>query len=378
MVPADRPGDLRFHTDVIVVGGGLVGSAVAYGLSLLDRKVLVLDQGDDAYRASRGNFGLVWVQSKGHGLHDYAHWTRVSAELWSGFAQRLEETTDISPCYHKAGGVHLCFSDEELAEQQALNDSMAKAHGNLSYGAKILDRATLETMLPGLGPEVVGGNWSPNDGHANPLTLLQAMHEALQQGKSAYLPNAAAHAIEYVRGGFSVHTQAGTFIAPSVVLAAGLGNRELGTQLGLDIPVWPLKGQIVVTERVPPRLAMPTNYLRQTDDGTFLIGDSHEHSGFDINSTSPVMASLAARALRSFPYLAALRVIRSWAALRVMTDDGFPIYQQSERCPGAFAVTCHSGVTLAAVHALRLAPMICEGSLGADVSAFSAERFSVH
>jgi glycine/D-amino acid oxidase-like deaminating enzyme len=378
MVTVDRRENLPSHADVIVVGGGLVGSAVAYGLSLLGRKVLVLDQGDDAYRASRGNFGLVWVQSKGRELHDYAHWTRISAELWTGFAEQLEETTEISPRYHKAGGVHLCFSDEELAEQQAVNDSMAKAHGNLPYGAKILDRATLEAMLPGLGPEVVGGNWSPNDGHANPLTLLQGLHEALQKGKSSYLPNAATHAIEHVRGSFSIHTQAGTFVAPSVVLAAGLGNRELGIQLGLNIPVWPLKGQIVVTEKVPPRLSMPTNYLRQTDDGTFLIGDSHEHSGFSISSTSPVMTSLAARALRSFPYLGELRIIRSWAALRVMTDDGFPIYQQSERYPGAFAVTCHSGVTLAAAHALRLAPMICEGSLSADISAFSAERFSVH
>jgi glycine/D-amino acid oxidase-like deaminating enzyme len=378
MLQADRIANLRPHADTIVVGGGLVGSAVAYGLSLVGRKVVVLDEGDNAYRASRGNFGLVWVQSKGHKLHDYARWTRSSAELWTGFAERLEEETHVSPCYHKAGGVHLCFSDEELAEQRALNDSMVKAHGDFPYGAEMLDRAALEAMLPGLGPEVVGGNWSPDDGHANPLALLQALHEALQKRNSIFLSCAAVHAVEYERGCFTVHSQAGIFAAPSLVLAAGLGNRELGSQLGLNVPVWPLKGQILVTEKAPLRLGMPTNYLRQTDDGTFLIGDSHEHSGYDIRSTSPVMASIAASGLRSFPYLAELRIIRAWAALRVMTGDGLPIYQQSERCPGAFAVTCHSGVTLAAAHALRLAPMISDGVLSTDIAAFSAERFSVH
>jgi glycine/D-amino acid oxidase-like deaminating enzyme len=161
-------------------------------------------------------------------------------------------------------------------------------------------------------------------------------------------------------------------------MAAGLGNRELGASIGMTVPVWPLKGQILVTEKAPPRLSMPTNFLRQTDEGSFLLGDSHEHSGFDTRSTSPVMADIAASAVRSFPYLADLRIIRGWGALRVMTSDGLPIYQQSQDHPGAFVANCHSGVTLAAAHALRLAPMIAQGALDRDVSAFTTERFSVH
>ena len=72
-----------------------------------------------------------------------------------------------------------------------------------------------------------------------------------------------------------------------------------------------------------------------------------------------------------------VRVVRSWAALRVMSQDGFPIYQQSDTCPGAFVATCHSGVTLAAAHALNLAPMIAAGRLADDMAPFSTRRFHV-
>ena len=80
----------------------------------------------------------------------------------------------------------------------------------------------------------------------------------------------------------------------------------------------------------------------------------------------PVSSVMAARAIRMFPLLARLNVVRMWSGIRVMTQDGFPIYDQSETCPGAFVVCCHSGVTLAANHALTLAPMIARGRLDAD------------
>ena len=79
--------------------------------------------------------------------------------------------------------------------------------------------------------------------------------------------------------------------------------------------------------------------------------------------------------MRVFPALAAARVVRAWAALRVMTPDGFPIYEQSTVHPGAFVATCHSGVTLAAVHAYALAPAVAAGSLPDSFRPFAAQRF---
>jgi glycine/D-amino acid oxidase-like deaminating enzyme len=86
---------------------------------------------------------------------------------------------------------------------------------------------------------------------------------------------------------------------------------------------------------------------------------------------------LAARAITAFPQLADVSVQRTWGALRVMSPDGFPIYQTWPELPGVFALGCHSGVTLAAVHAEVLAPAIAAGSLPDETVAFRAERFDV-
>jgi glycine/D-amino acid oxidase-like deaminating enzyme len=107
------------------------------------------------------------------------------------------------------------------------------------------------------------------------------------------------------------------------------------------------------------------------------MGDSLEEVGFDDTVGLSVAATIAQRAVRMFPLIRRVNVVRTWAALRVMTADGFPIYDQSMECPGAFIATCHSGVTLAANHALVLAPMLAAGKLEHELDVFSARRFDV-
>jgi glycine/D-amino acid oxidase-like deaminating enzyme len=135
--------------------------------------------------------------------------------------------------------------------------------------------------------------------------------------------------------------------------------------------------QIVVTERLRPFLniqwcAAPDR-RRHGDDRRF-----KEESTDPAGLTIGVSATEAERAVRQFPLLANVNVVRTWSAIRVMPQDGFPIYDESESHPGAFTVCCHSGVTLAANHALTIAPMIARGSLDKSlVAPFSARRFHV-
>ena len=140
----------------------------------------------------------------------------------------------------------------------------------------------------------------------------------------------------------------------------------------------PERGQIVVTERVRPFLHHPMNGARQTDEGSVMIGDSKEEGTDPAILKVGIAATEAERAVRRFPLLANVNVVRTWSAIRVMTRDGFPIYDESETHPGAFVLCCHSGVTLAANHALTVAPMIARGALDkALVAPFSARRFHV-
>jgi len=366
--------------DIAVVGGGLVGGAIAWGLAGAGRRVAgpriaVLDEGDVALRAARGNFALVWVQGKGLGMPEYAAWTVRSAEAWPGFAAALAAETGTELRYSRPGGFHLALSEAELERRAAL---LRRLHNQAPpYEVRMLGRAEVERMLSEIGPDVAGASYCPLDGHVDALRLFRALHAGYRKRGGRYLADHAVDAIEHRGGEFRLATRRGEVRAGKIVLAAGLGNARLAPMVGLAAPVRPQRGHILVTERVAPFLHHPIATLRQTGEGSVMIGDSQEEAGFDDGVDTGVVSAMAARAIRAFPLLGRTNVVRSWAALRVMTRDGFPIYEQSASAPGAFLVTCHSGVTLAAVHATVLAPQIAAGALANELGSFAARRFDV-
>src|SRR3954449_1361552 len=134
--------------DVIVLGGGLVGSAIAYGLGRAGLDCAMVDEGDIAFRASRGNFGLVWVQSKGLGAPHYQRWTRLSAEEWPALAAELGERTGISVGLEQPGGLQLCLGEEELEKRRAMMEQMRRDAGNFGFEYRMLDRSELADILP--------------------------------------------------------------------------------------------------------------------------------------------------------------------------------------------------------------------------------------
>jgi hydrogen cyanide synthase HcnC len=364
--------------DIAVIGGGLVGSAIAWGLASAGSRVAVLDEGDLAFRAARGNFALVWVQNKGFGMPQYGLWTWRSAESWTAFADMLLVQTGIDVAYRRPGGFHLTLSEAELEHRAGQLKALHAQPGMPAFDYEILDHSGVKRLLPEIGPEVAGGSFTRMDGHCNSLKLLRALHAGMQQLGAAYLPDRRVESIAHSAGEFRIAAKGGEVRAGKVVLAAGIDSARLGPMLGLEVRVRPQRGQVMVTEKTGPFLHYPVSTVRQTDEGSVMIGDSQEEAGLDAHVTHPVLAVLANRALRMFPRLGPLNIVRSWAALRVMPEDKFPIYDQSLQFPGAFVAACHSGVTLAANHALTLAPMIARGELPDPLlQSFSTRRFHV-
>lgn len=359
----------------IIVGGGLVGMATAYGLARLGQQVCVLDEGDSAFRASRGNFGLLWVQGKGYGMSPYACWTRQSVAHWPELARLLQCETGIDVQLRQPGGFQLCLSEAELAEETQRLYWLRDALGG-DYPFEVLDPAALRMRLPGIGPTVVGACFSPMDGHVNPLKLLRALYSACQLRGVRMLSGLQVDGIDNSGEDFVLSAGGQKLRCEKLVLAAGLGNRRLGAALGHDVPLSPSRGQILVTERVEPFLNYPTTYVRQTDEGTVQLGDSAENVGFDDGTSTPVMAEIAERAVRCFPRLENVRLVRAWGALRVMSPDGAPIYQHLPKAPGAHVLCCHSGVTLAATHALHLASWVTGERTFPEIAAFGLDRFA--
>ena len=369
------------NAEVVVIGAGVVGAAIGYGLAARGVRVLVLDGGDRDFRASNANFGLVWLHGKGLDLPDYHRLTLCSVQAWGEFSAELTQTTGIDLQYEQNGGLVLCLGEEQLEQRLAtLNRLQVQLGPENNADWEMLDRRRLETLLPkvAFGPAVAGASFGSRDGHSNPLRLLASLHAGIV-GKGGEVR--AGSTVESIRrertGGYCIGFGAQEVRGDRIVISAGIGSSALAAQVGLEVPVRPQRGQILITERVEPFLPLPTLDVRQTREGTVMVGATHEEVGLDCSTTSRAAAVLSANAVRQIPALSALRLVRQWAGLRILTPDGFPVYAESRTHPGAFVALCHSGVTLAAFHAGPLAQAIADGRLPPSLDVFNHRRFDV-
>ncbi len=362
---------------VAVIGGGLLGSAFGWGLARLGQRCVVFDEGDSALRAARGNFGLVWVQGKGLGTPAYAAWSLRSSGLWPEFALELEESTGLDLHYSR-GGFNIAANETELADSVSHLHQIKTELGSGSYKFDVLDHASLKKIIPEIG-EVPGATFCPHDGHCNPLLLLRALHQDMQNRGAAYRPGCPVTQIHPMNGGgYVLMGVKGDIVARAekVIIAAGHGSLALGKALGIDLPIRADQGQVLVSEKMTPLLRHPCNTVRQTDNGSFLLGASSKDAGFDVRTDLETLSTIARRCIGIFPFLGRLRLLRAWGALRVMTPDGAPIYQQSPMHPGVFSFACHSGVTLAACHALEASRWVIKGAIPQYYEIFHPGRFA--
>lgn len=363
------------ETDYVIIGGGVVGLSVAWGLLKRGLTVTVLDGDDGSFRASRGNFGLVWVQSKGLNQPRYARWSQHSAAIWAEFAEELGQNTGTAVPLEQKGGYDFHFSEESL-QATVEKYEVLKERLDGDYPFEVLGHNALRKEEPHIGPKVAGAILHHQDGQANPLKLLMALAADVRRMGGRVLTGKTVTDVTKPDG-FRVACADGTTVsAGKVILSAGLGATGLGPKLGFKAPIRPQRGQVLITEKLRRLINRPSLIARQVDEGGIQIGATNEEVGLDDSVTQPGISELAAKAVVAYPELAKAHLVRSWGALRVLSPDGLPIYQESAEMPGAYLVTCHSGITLAAAHARRL-PDWLEGTKSApDLEVFGEARFS--
>ena len=363
--------------EIVIVGAGLMGAALAWALAGLGHDVLVLDGGDLDPRASRANLGLVWVSDKGLNQPDYAILSRDAALHWPAFAELLQAQTGIDLQLQQPGGFNFALSEQELEKLTSNMAAIAQQTGGELGRYEILDREETRARVPDIGPSVVGASFCPYDGHVNSLRLFNALHLAMTARGVDYRPCHPVERIDPADSGFTLTGAWGSVGARKVILAAGVDNTRLAPMVGLNAPLMRSKGQVIVTEKCRPFFPCVSGALRQTGEGSVLIGESQETQTLSLAVNHDISAVLAERAARVFPVIADLNVVRIWTGWRVKTPDGMPIYEQSQAYPGAFVMLCHSGVTLTALHAMEIAPHISAGMLPPRLQAFQSRRLHV-
>ncbi len=269
----------------------------------------VLDEGDRAVRASRGNFALVWVQSKGWGCAPYAGWTIRSSERLGWLRRTLKAETGLDVCFQRPGGFHLALSEKELeARANMLKRSLHNQPGIVDYRTEILDHAqVLQRDAAGhRAARWSAASYCPLDGHVQfAAPLPRAAHRGIQMRGVTYLPSHRVESIDQRRAASSGWPRRRR--GARQPRRAGRRQRQHAARPdGRDwrAPMRPERGQIVVTERLRPFLHYPVVTVRQTDEGTVMIGDSKEESGSIRRAlTLGVSATEAERAVRQFPLL---------------------------------------------------------------------------
>lgn len=381
-------------TDVLIVGGGIAGAAMAFHLSRSGVDVVLVDRGELNREASGTNAGSFHLQLAIHqlsGAGTNADRERLLAdarlsleafELWNTLGAELDGDIGV----HQTGGWMVAETPAELAvlsEKHALEQA-AGIETEVVTGAALADRA------PYLSPRLLGASYCPAEGHANPLVVapLYALR-AVQAGATIRI-NTDVRRID-VRSGsaarrFTVHTSAGVIHAHRVVDCAGAWSGELAAMVGLRLPVRREGLHVNVTEP-RPRMFHPMIQhigrrltLKQTGAGTFIIG-----GGWPTPSAAPprryptewrAAAGNLAVALDVVPALAEVRVVRTWSGVIVFTEDFSPIVGESELVPGFFVCVASTGFTFSPLFARQLAERMVSPSGGAAQEAFP-QRYAV-
>ena len=388
--------------DVLIVGGGVIGCAVAYELARHGVKVRLLEGAGLCSGASGANGALVWPQAMARGIG--LTFSLANFRLFPALGEELG--VDLE--YRRTGGLVAVGADQW--EHMVV---YAAAQREIGLPAELLDGAAARCEEPALHPGLRGALFAEYGGMINPFRLTLGYARAARTAGAALCPGTEVTGL--LRQGdrvVGVRTPAGDQPAGVVVLAAGSWSAGLAATVGVRIPVVPRQGMMVVTEPAPFRLRhvlkpikadrdpwhfsqpwppggaakpgydpnMPPGKgmgLGQTSAGNLLLGSTSRFVGLDRNPTADGIRYILSHAARIVPALGGLRVLRTWAGLRPYTPDGLPLLGPAPGVQGLYLAAGHdgSGVNHAPVSAQLVSALITGAKAPLPPDPFDPRRF---
>ncbi len=381
--------------DVVIVGAGVIGAACALACARAGLTVTVLDRGPVAGGTTGRGEGNLLVSDKSPGPE--LELSLLSLRLWSQTAAYLEELTG-----RPGGGLELEPKGGLVvaADQAALDGLRVLAAGQAAAGvdARAVAADDLAGYEPHLAAGLAGGIHYPQDAQLQPMLATAGMLAAARRLGAAVVAGRAMTGVRTGSGGrvVAVRTDAGELACGWVVNAAGTWGGQVSQLAGAPVPVLPRRGVVLVTQPLPPLVrhkvytaAYVTDVASEregldssavvegTPAGTVLIGASRERVGFSPGLPVPVLARLAAQAVRLFPVLATARVIRAYSGFRPYCPDHLPVLGADPRVPGLVHACGHegAGIGLAAATGHLVAQLLTGTAPDLDLTPFDPGRF---
>ncbi|MEX3977071.1 NAD(P)/FAD-dependent oxidoreductase [Paraburkholderia caribensis] len=369
------------RADVIVIGGGIVGTSSAFFLRRRQRSVILLERGLTGQQASGVNFG--GVRRQGRALTQLAMSNRALA-TWQRSKELLGEDVEFLP----SGHTRVCYHahDAEYFHRYAAE---ARAYG---LDLEVLDGAAMFRRFPFLGREVLAASISPLDGHANPRLAAPAFGRAAARLGARIVENTEIVRVEKEAGGFRVESAAGeVYRAEQVLICAGAWANALSMQFGEPVPLVARGPQMAVTEPVPyvfgssmgvyTSIKEESVYFRQIPRGNIVLGGGPAGPADAVTCRASVLPENTVQQMAQFrrlvPALAALHVIRVWSGVESYLPDSEPVIGASSTTDGLFYAFgfSGSGFQIGPGVGETLAELIDTGATSMALDAFSIRRF---
>lgn len=343
----------RTGNDVIVIGAGIVGAAVAHFCAQAGLGVTVVDRGLPGGGTSSRCEGNILVSDKEHGPElDLAQY---SLGIWQG---ELAEHGALWE-FERKGGIIVASLDSSMRSLRRVLDAQ-RTH---RIEVEELDVAQLRELEPWTTPSAVGAALYPGDSQIMPMKAVAHLLAMARDRGARILPGREATGIlrdgERVTG---VRTAHGDLHADAVVNAAGPWAAHIAELAGVEVPIAPRRGFVMVTEPMPPRVfhkvyaaeyidavgssdggLQTSPVIESSLAGTILIGSSRERVGFDATVNREALRRMAVAAAELFPFLADVRVLRHYHGFRPYSPDHLPVIGPDPRAPGLWHACGHEG-----------------------------------
>lgn len=367
--------------DVIVLGGGLMGSASAYFLARRGMKVTLIERNRVGSGATVASFGN--IRRSGRYLPQLPL-ARRSLDIWNKAHEMLGRDVE----FRATGHVRLVFTEKGLEEMRTFS-AAARPWG---LHLEELTRKELHARFPHLGPDAIGASFSPQDGSGNPRLIAPAFADAASRNGAKIIEEVEVKAIRKSAYGFEVETSAGIHTAANLLNTAGAWGAPISAQFGEPVPIHARGPQMGVTEPLPHRI-LPVvgvwahdhgaGYLRQVERGNIIFGGGAERTevALDTGHAKADPARLPGQ-LRSLlpilPTLANVSVIRTWSGCEGYIEDGLPVMSASATTSGLFHAFgfCGHGFQLGPGVGDVMAELIATGATAVPIDDFTVERFS--
>lgn len=386
----DRPA----RTEVLVIGGGLLGCAISYRLASQGVQVVLAEKDQLNGQASGQNAGSLHFQLEFRMIENGEHATRVAAlalplhvhaqQTWASLAQELGDDLGVV----QQGGFMLAETSEQV---DVLNRKMVLERA-AGLEVELLDRTALLSLAPYFGPSIVAAAFCPDEGKADPRRCSLAFARAATRLGAQVFARSRVTSLRREGGFWHVGFSDGSRCqAENVVIAAGAWSGRLARMAGIALPISPIGLTMAATARTRPFIKHLVQHagrrlsMKQTAEGNVLIGGGwpaalrHVDGVLDLDRKAELLLPSLAGNMRTaatvVPEVAGLPVLRVWTGVTAFVADQLPLIGAVPRTRGLFIVTGSSAFTLGPTFASIVSDQILGRTPAFDVSLYDPQRF---